>query len=377
MKFNPNNFKVIAKTLFGIEELLAQEIKQLGGKDIEILKRAVSFYSDYRLLYKSNLWLRTALKLIVPIHMFRAKNEKDLYLRTKEFKWFELITPENTFAVESTVNSKNFNHSKYVALKTKDAIVDRIRNKFNKRPNIDTANPDYLINIHIYNEDVTISLDSSGDSLHKRGYRISQVDAPLNEVLAAGMILFSGWNQSDDFIDPMCGSGTLLMEATTMMLNIPPGFKRNFGFMKWNDFNQDIWIEILNEAKNIKHNSNQKIFGYDNSPKAIAVSKKNLQNFGYFDSIKLKQQNFFNIKPKNNKGVLIFNPPYDERMKDENINEFYKKIGDKLKNDFKGYSAWIISSNIEAMKKIGLKPSRKIQLFNGKLETRYIKYEMY
>ncbi len=375
MKFKSENYKIIAKTLFGLEEILAAEIKELGGENIEILKRAVSFTGNNKLLYKSNLWLRTALRILVPIHMFRVKDEKELYLRTKEYKWNEIISPDNTIAVDSTVSSDNFNHSKFAALKVKDAIVDKIRNKFGKRPNVDTQNPDYRINLHIFNEDATISLDSSGDSLHKRGYRLAQIDAPLNEVLAAGMIKLAGWNANNNFYDPMCGSGTLLMEAAAIAANIPPGLKRKFGFMNWRDFDNELWQSILQNVKPVKPTID--IYGMDNSAKAFVISRKNILNAGFEDYIHLKKDNFFNLKPKSDEGTLIFNPPYDERMKQDEIIDFYKKIGDKLKHDLKGFDAWIISGNLSAFKHLGLKPSARIPLYNGKIECRYNHFGLY
>jgi putative N6-adenine-specific DNA methylase len=283
--------------------------------------------------------------------MFRVKNENDLYKRTKEFKWHELLTPSDTIAVHSTVTSEAIHHSKYAALKVKDAIVDKMRNKYGKRPNIDTDKPDYRINLHIYNEDATISLDSSGDSLHKRGYRLAQVDAPLNEVLAAGMLKIAGWNAQNDFYDPMCGSGTLLMEAASIAANIPPGYKRKFGFMNWSDYNEDVWEKLRSEVE-IK-NPEIKIYGTDNSAKSFVIARKNILNAEFEDYIHLKKDNFFNLKPKGDKGTVIFNPPYDERMKQEEIVEFYKKIGDKLKHDLKGFDAWIISANLNALKHLG------------------------
>lgn len=375
MKFKDKNYKIIAKTLFGLENILAEEIVNIGGKDIEIINRAVSFYGDDELLYKANLHLRTAVRLIIPLHMFRVKNENDLYKRTKEFKWHELLTPSNTIAVHSTVSSEAIHHSKYAALKVKDAIVDKMRNKYGKRPNIDTENPDYRINLHIYNEDATISLDSSGDSLHKRGYRLAQVDAPLNEVLAAGMLKLAGWNAQNDFYDPMCGSGTLLMEAAAIATNTPPGYKRKFGFMNWSDYDEELWQKLKNEVE--IQTPNIKIYGTDNSAKSFVIARKNILNAEFEDYIHLKKDNFFNLKPKSESGTIIFNPPYDERMKQDEIVDFYKKIGDKLKHDLKGFDAWLISANLNAIKHLGLKTSKKIILYNAKLECRYNHYEMY
>lgn len=371
------SMEITAKTLFGLEELLAHELQQLGATELEILNRAVKFRGDTELLYKANLWLRTALKLLLPIHKFRVQTEKDLYTRTKEFKWHELIGPDNTISVECSVNSKIFNHSQYPALVVKDAIVDKLRNKYGKRPDVDRRSPDFTVNLHIYKEDATISLDSSGDSLHKRGYRSAQIDAPLNEVLAAGMLEMTGWNGDSDLYDPMCGSGTFTLEAMTKAMNIPPGFKRSFGFQRWKDFDRDLWTEVFSTAMAKKKELNCKIKSSDISGKAVSVTKANLTNAGLREYSDVFVKDFFELIPEAGSGVIFLNPPYDERMEKEDAIDFYKQIGDKLKTDFAGFNAFIIGGNLKALKHVGLKPSFRKPLFNGKIETRFNKYELY
>lgn len=369
--------EIIVKTLFGLEEVLADEIRELGGKDIKILNRAVSFEGGPKEMYRANLELRTALNVLVPIHKFRIKSEKDLYVRTKEFKWHELIGTDNTIAVACSVNSKIFNHSQYPALVVKDAIVDKLRNKFGKRPDVDRQNPDYSINLHVYKEDAAISLDSSGDSLHKRGYRTVQTDAPLNEVLAAGMLELTGWKGESDLYDPMCGSGTFTLEAMTKAMNIPPGFKRNFGFQLWKDFDKQLWDEVYHDAMSKRTEPDCAFKSSDISGKAVSVTKANLTNAGFREYSDVFMKNFFELKPESSNGIVFLNPPYDERMETEDAIDFYKKTGDKLKTDFTGFNAFIISGNLEALKHVGLKPAFRKPLYNGKIETRFNKYELY
>lgn len=381
MKSDKLNFEMTAKTLFGLEDVLADELKQIGARDIVKLNRAVSFRGSKETMYRANLELRTALRIYKPIHKFRVRNENELYKRTKEFDWEAFLNKDTTIAIDSTVNSTNFNHANYVALKVKDAIVDKIRAKLGARPNVDTENPDYRIHVHISREDCTLSLDSSGNSLHKRGYRISQIHAPMNEVLAAGLIMLSGWDAQSNFVDPMCGSGTLIMEAATFAYNIAPNFLiKHFGFMNWGDMDIELWNKIKNDAKKREREFGYKIYGLDESPKAIKITKENIKNSGLDWKVLIKLRKFERIRESDiegNTGVVIINPPYGERLRDDDIIDLYGKIGDSLKQVFVGYNAWVISSNKEAMKHIGLKASRRLTLFNGSLECKFHKFEIY
>lgn len=368
----------IAKTLFGLEKILADELYNFGADKIAITNRAVSFETDLKTIYKINLGARTALRILFPIKTFYAKNPDQLYRKSKEYGWSNLINVNDTFLVDSVVNSKNFKHSKYAALKLKDAIVDKIRSQKSKRPNIDTKNPKFRINLHIENEKCTISLDSSGESLHKRGYRLSGERAPLNEVLAAGMILLSGWDKNSPFIDPMCGSGTLPIEAAMISLNIPPNLNRDkFGFMNWKSFDDKLYQKTKHELKSKIKESCGTIFGNDKDSKTLISAEENSKRAGVNNVIKFVEGDFFDKSNSYENGILICNPPYGERLKPEAIENFYSKIGDTLKNNYNGFDAWILSSNKSALKKLGLRTSRRLVLFNGALECKYHNYKLY
>lgn len=362
--------------MFGLEQILAEELQNLGAQDIKIMNRAVSFKGDIGFMYKANLNLRTALRILKPIATFQAHNEKELYTKLCNIDWIKTFKVENTFATHATTHSDVFNHSKYASLVMKDAIADTFRKKFNKRPDVNPENPDVSINLHIAKHTCTVSLDSSGDSLHKRGYKKDTVTAPMNEVLAAGLILLSNWNKVSDFHDPMCGSGTLLIEAALIAYNIPANiFRKKFGFEKWLDFNQELWEKIKEVSLDKEVNYSGKITGSDNFQKAVRISRQNIENALLNENIKIKNADFFDTKV--NPGTfIIFNPPYGERI-DIGINNFYEKIGSTLKHNYENCTIWIISSDIENMKLIGLKPSKKITLMNGKLKCSYRNFEVY
>ncbi len=375
----PHEEELIATTFAGLEEVLAGELLKLGAREILPVKRAVSFKGDKGFMYKANLCLRTALKIVKPIHRFYSNNEESLYEGIKRMEWEKYMSLEDTLAVDAVINSDNFNHSRYIEQKTKDAIVDRFREKTGKRPDVDVKRPGLKINVHIFRNEVTISLDSSGTILYKRGYRQETNLAPLNEVLAAGMVLLSGWDKRSTFIDGMCGSGTILIEAALHANQVPPGYFRDeFGFMRWKDFDEELWSTIYNAAIEKISNQEQQIIGTDTSKNVIKKAKENIRDAKVEDVVKVSAQSFFDMEVPVRKGIVIMNPPYGERMdKDEDIFELYKKIGDKLKKDFAGYTAWILTSNLEAIKHIGLRPTRKITLYNGALECRFLKFELY
>ena len=370
--------KFIAKTLFGLEDLLVQEIESLGGQNVIKLNRAVSFEGDLECLYKVNYLSRLALRVVKPILEFTAHNETVFYKRIKRYDWTKLFSPHQTFCIDSTVKSHFFRHSKYVALKTKDAIVDLFRLKHNGvRPSIDTRNPDFRINVHCFEKDFTISLDSSGESLHKRGYRQSNRQAPLNEVLAAGMIMLTGWDKKTTFYDPMCGSGTLITEAYSYAHNIPPRKNRNsYAFMKWADFDRRLWNSIVADNKVDHISAFPKFFATDIDRRQIAETRRLFDDLE-LDNINLSRKNFINSLPPKTNGIIVCNPPYGERLNDGEVIELYQSIGDTLKTNYAGWEAWFISSNKSALKRIGLRPSKKISLFNGSLECKFQKYEMY
>lgn len=370
--------RLVVKTLFGLENILAEEIKELGGKDIEISKRAVSFYGNKRLMYKANYCLRTGLSVLQTIYTFKAHHEDELYQKIKSFRWAAYMNTEQTFAVDSTVFSKIFPHSKYAALKVKDAIADYFRKECGKRPNVNTENPDVRFNVHIAGKDVTISFNSSGEPLYKRGYRVRTHKAPLNELLAAGMLKIAKWDASIPLYDPMCGSGTILIEAAMMGKNIPAGmYRKKFGFMSWSNFDKDLWQEIKQEADDCITSPQMKIYGSDILTLSIDIAKESVITAKLEKDIRLKRRSFENYKPETDSGMMICNPPYGERIKKEDINQFYKIIGDRLKEQYTGFDCWFISSNIEAYKHIGLHAEEKIKLFNGALECEFRKYNIY
>ena len=367
-----------ATTFHGLEDVLAGELLKLGARNIEPFKRGVSFTGDKGFMYKANLCLRTALKVLVPIYSFRADNEHELYAKMKEYKWEELLSADDTLAINATVNSDEFNHTLYVSQKTKDAICDRFVEKFDVRPNVDLDRPTLRIYVHIFRNQVNVSLDSSGDSLFKRGYRVDIDTAPMKEVLAAGMVLLSNWQPHLPLIDGMCGSGTLGIEAALYANNIPPGvFREEFGFMKWHDYDKELWDKIYESCINRIKDDMPNIISNDIDIVPLEMAKRNGAVAKVDDVIQYINMSFFDLMPTKPHGTILLNPPYDERIKMEDTNAFYKQIGDKLKKDFGGWTCWIISSNMEAIKSIGLHPSKKMTLFNASLECKLLKYEMY
>lgn len=374
-----NNFKMVAKTLFGFEDILANELTQLGAIHVEKGVRNVSFVGDKGFMYKANLGLRTAIKILKPIHSFRVIREQDLYNNVKKIKWENFLKTDGSLAVDATVHHSIFTHSKYTALKTKDAIVDRFRETTGTRPNVDLRFPDLKINVHIDRQRCTISLDTSGESLHRRGYKTATNIAPINEVLAAGLIIMSGWDGQTDFMDPMCGSGTILAEAAMIACNIPPNLMRKeFAFERWQDWDVDLFEKIEESLLNKTRDFHHKILGYDKSPSAVKKAKENIKNAHLDEFITIKHEDFFKTQKAGcDKLHMVFNPPYGERLENLNVEEFYGNIGTILKHGYPNTSAWLITSNLEALKYVGLRPSRKIKVFNAKLESRLVKYEMY
>ena len=373
------NFKMVAKTLFGMEELLAQELRQLGASSIEIGTRNVSFEGDTGFMYKANLCCRTAIKILKPISAFNIFTEEDLYKKIYDMPWENYMDVNGSLAVNATVFSEVFTHSQYISLKTKDAIVDRFRDREGVRPDVDLDHPTLRINVHIDRNICTVSLDSSGESLHKRGYKVESTLAPINEVLAAGIIMLSGWSGQCNFLDPMCGGGTMLTEAAMIACNIPPNLNRaEFGFENWPDFDVDLYEKIEEAALSKVRDFPHKIYGFDTDPVAIHKAKENIKSANLSEFIEVKQQDFFESEKEQDKPLyIVFNPPYDERISVENIEKFYSSIGNTLKRSYPGTQAWMITSNMEALKFVGLRPSKKIKLFNGPLESKLVRYEMY
>ena len=374
---NEGHFKMVAKTLYGLEDVLAEELTAIGADDVETGRRMVSFTGDKSMLYKANFYCRTALRILKPVSEFKANDADAVYQEVKKIEWDKYLSPEKTFAIDAVVYSESFNHSKFVAYRTKDAIADYFNDKYEKRPSVRVNNPDLYINIHISHNDCTVSLDSSGESLHKRGYRVSQVDAPLNEVLAAGMILKTGWRGESDFIDPMCGSGTLLIEAAMIALNIAPGiFRKEYAFERWSDFDRDLLDEIYND-ESAERKFEFKCLGSDISPMAIEKATKNVNSASLAKYIELKVMPFQQYTEVPHPGILVMNPPYGERISSNDIIELYSMIGERLKHVFSGYNAWILSYKDECFDKIALRPKHRMKLMNGDLECEYRCYELF
>ena len=370
-------FELIAKTFQGLEEVLAKELTELGANDIEIGNRMVAFTGDKEMMYKANFHLRTAIRILKPIKHFKAQTADEVYNNVKAIAWEEYLDAGKSFAVDAVVFSNEFRHSKFVAYKVKDAIVDYFREKTGERPSVRINNPDVLLNIHVAEDRCTLSLDSSGESLHRRGYRQEAVEAPLNEVLAAGMILMTGWRGECDLIDPMCGSGTIPIEAALIARNIAPGvFRKEFAFEKWNDFDQELFDSIYNDESN-EREFTHKIYGYDNNPKANEIATRNVKAAGLGKDIELKIQAFQQFEQPKEKSIIITNPPYGERISTDDLLGLYQMIGERLKHAFTGNDAWILSYRDECFDQIGLKPSIKTPLFNGALECQFRKYQLF
>ena len=370
-------FEMVAKTFMGLEEILAQELTALGAKDVVKGCRVVTFTGDKALMYKANFALRTAIRVLKPIKHFEAKSADEVYERVKDIDWQEVIGEGKTFTVDSVVYSDTFSNSRFVTYKVKDAIVDQFRERTGQRPNISVSDPDIRLNVHINGTEATLSLDSSGESLHRRGYRQEAVEAPLNEVLAAGMILMTGWKGETDFIDPMCGSGTLPIEAALIACNIAPGvFRKEYAFEKWADFDQELFDDIYNDDS-AEREFTHHIYGYDVDFKAVNIATTNVKAAGLTKYVTISQQDFKDFKGTDEPAIIVTNPPYGERISTQNLLETYKMIGERLKHAFKEGDAWILSYKEECFQQIGLKASVKVPLYNGSLECEYRKYQMF
>lgn len=381
MNKNPSELTLIAKTITGLEPVLAEELLKIGGRDIVQLHRAVKFTGDKGTIYKANLNLHTALRILVPVHQFTVKDEQDLYKKIFNMAWEDYMSEDASLAIDTVLSTKLFNHSQYISQKTKDAIADRFRERTGKRPDVDLKNPVLRINIHIHEETCDVSLDSSGESLHKRGYREKTNLAPMNEVLAAGLVKLTGWDGKTPLIDPMCGSGTILVEAALIAARIPPGYYReSFGFMKWKHFlpyDENLWQTIYDASVSKIETAQITILGGDLSHNVIRKAKENIKSAGVEDMVTVNTGDLTSFEPPSVRGIVIVNPPYGERMDRDDLATLYQSIGDTFKKKFSGYDCWLITSNKEALKHVGLKTSRRIPVFNGPLECRFVKYEMY
>ncbi len=373
-----STFPLIAKTISGLEDALVLELEALGATGAMKLNRAVSFTGDTEMMYKANYACRTALRILKPLFHFEILEQKDLYEKIYEFPWEDYLDAEHSLAIDAVISYTVFTNSQFVAQKSKDAIVDRLRDKLGTRPSVDLEHPDLKVNVHLFKDACTVALDSSGQSLHRRGYRKSTGPAPINEVLAAGLIKLSGWDANTPLFDPMCGSGTLLIEAAMLAKNMPAGyFREEWGFMKWRDFDADLWEKVRADANALTTALKVKIHGSDRAERAIESARENLRFTNLYEDITLEVKSFEDSQPPFEKGFIISNPPYDERLEIEDSLAFYKMIGDTMKRKFAGYTAWMISSDLESVKFIGLRPSRRIPVFNGPLECRFLKFDLF
>jgi len=370
-------FEMLAKTFRGLEEVLAAELVGIGANNVQLQRRAVSFTGDKALMYKANLCCRTASRILKPILSFDASNPDEVYEQVKKINWSDYMTVDSTFAIDSTVFSDVFRHSKFVSYRVKDAIADWFTEKYDRRPSVRIDSPQLMINIHIAENHCTLSLDSSGESLHKRGYRVAQTEAPLNEALAAGMLLMAGWKGQSNFVDPMCGSGTLLIEAALIALNIPPGiYRSSFAFEKWSDFDEELFDALYNDDS-YERPFNFKIYGSDNSPRAIKIAEQNIKSTGLSKYIELQVMPVQKLEAPAENCMIVTNPPYGERITSDDIYGLYASLGTTVKHKFAGSSVWVISSHEECLDKIGLKPTERIRLLNGSLDCWYCRYDIF
>ena len=370
--------KFVAKTLYGLETVLARELTGFGASRVQAANRAVLFEGDMKLLYIVNYCSRTALSFLLPVREFRIKTKDDLYRECAKVNWEEYLDENRTFSVVPVVNSTLFGHTGYAGLVVKDSIADYFRKQSGKRPSVNSTDPDILVNLHISNDKVSVALDSSVIPLFKRGYRLEQTAAPLNEALTAGILLISDWDTRSALTDPMCGSGTISIEAALLARRIPPGrFRKFFGFQRWKNYDEDLFQEVRQESESMIITSSARISASDISPEAVALARANITRAGLEDSISLKVSDFKDVKSTDNQGIVILNPPYGLRLNPEELDSIYSMIGSTLKHNFDGNTAWLITSNRESLKRVGLKPAGKHTLFNGALECILIKYELY
>jgi putative N6-adenine-specific DNA methylase len=370
--------RFVAKTLYGLENILAEELKELGAADIKPANRAVLFTGNLEMLYKVNYCSRCALSILVSVDDFRIRSKEDLYNRTLRIDWSSVMDPDSTFSVVPVVNSNLFGHTGYPGLIVKDAIADHFRNKTGRRPSVDTADPAVMVNLHISNDNVNLSIDSSVAPLFKRGYRKVQGEAPLNEVLAAGILKLSGWNDSSPLADPMCGSGTILIEAGLMACHIPPGkFREFYGFVRWKNYNEELFRKVKHECDEEICGMQVSISGSDISKTAVEQALENIDNAGLSGQISVEVSDFKDLRPKETGSFLVFNPPYGQRLKSDELDNLYDMIGSSLKHNFPGHRAWIITGGKEFLKNIGLKPKAKYTLYNGSIECILAGYELY
>ena len=374
---NNNDYRLIVKTLFGLEEILGKELLALGGREIKTLNRAVAVVGDMGFVYKINIALRTGLRVLLPVAEFEMEDVEHYYEEMFDIPWEAYFDIEKSFAIDVVGTNDLLNHSSFAGLKAKDAVVDRFRSKSGERPSVERGTPDVPIHIHIYERTIRVYLDASGDSLHKRGYRLKAGFAPLNEVLAAGIILHSKWNGGMPVLDPMCGSGTFLVEAALIAHQLPPNiYRESFAFHHWKDFDASLYEKIREGLLSRAKEYEGKIMGRDKEEYTLEAAAENIERAMFDDAIRLRQADFFEAEPPAEKGLMLVNPPYNVRIQAQ-THKMYRQMGDTLKSKYAGWEVYWITSDMEAIKSIGLRPSRKWNLFNGELECKLLRFDMY
>ncbi len=364
----------------GLETLAAQELEQLGAHSVTPGFCGVAFEGDRPLLYRANLWARLPFRILVKLKTFPCQDAQDLYRGIQTLDWSQYLTPDFTLAVNATGKNQHLNHTHFTALQVKNAITDQQQQTVDDRSNVEIQNPDVRINVFIDQDFCTVSLDSSGNSLHRRGYRPAVGAAPLKESLAAALIQLSDWQPEQAFYDPLCGSGTLPLEASLKALNIAPGlFRDRFGFETWPDFDLSLWEQLLQKAQSSRIETlSASIGGSDRDAGVVEQAIANAQNCGVGDRVWFAEIDLADVSAPATSGVLFCNPPYGERLgQDSDLGAFYKLLGDILKQRFKGWTAFILSGNKELSQSIGLKSSQRIPVFNGSLPCQLLKYELY
>ena len=375
---NTPHTKYIAKTFLGLEAVAAEELRKLGASEVVILNRAVEFWGDKALLYKANYCCRTVLRILQPIASFSFETNEQFYKNVFKIPFEHYLSKNGTFCMHSIISNSIFDNSQYASLLAKDALCDRFREKYDCRPSVDKQMPDISVDIYISGNHCSVSIDSSGESLHRRGYKTTRHPAAMNEVLAAGLVLLSGWKADCDLIDFMCGSATIPIEAAMYAINLPAGYyRKEFGFMFWCDFDEKLWKKVQKEADEAVNNFDFLVYGSDISPNFIKNSRENVKKMGLDHIIKLSIESFEDVKPERVPAHIIINPPYGERMNHQIVDNFYQNIGNKLKHNFVYTVAWVITPNKEAMKNFGLRPTKKIRIFNAALECTFYKFELY
>jgi len=364
----------------GLIDPLEIELKEIGLKVTGKTAGGVYFESNWEGCYRANLWSRIASRILKPVSDFTAYQPEELYQQILKHDFTKYIRPDQTLAIDVTVKESKMRDQRFIAMKIKDAIVDQFREKFGIRPNVDNEDPDLRVHVRAVKNQFNVAVDTSGKSLFIRGYRKETVEAPLKENLAAGLLRLSEWDQKSPLVDFMCGSGTFLIEAALMALNIAPGMHRSgFSFQRWINYDKEAWQRVMDEAMDAEKDTlDFQLYGYDIDRRAISIAKDNARSAGVDHVILFKKEPVATVEPPAEKGMCIVNPPYGARIGDEdNLRDVYRDLGFTLKHRFKGWDCWILSGNKDLIADLKLKSTRKYFIFNGNIECRFLKYSMF